>query len=1363
MQSTKKTKILIVILALLLVLPLIKIKTIDVNAAENFQYMTSSTGQELKYRGSSEKVKGLKEYNYPTQQYRAAWVSTFVGDIPSFTSETSFKSDATTILDNMEKMGMNAIVFHVRTHNNALYNSNLNPIASWWKKVNFDVFDPLEWLITECHNRGFEFHAWMNPYRVNSNSAYVGEDYPEGHPCNDSSQILTSSSGAQILNPGSTKVQDFIVDTCMEFLEKYDADAIHFDDYFYISGVATDLSGDQKRANVDSFIKKLSDSIHEMNEREGRAVQLGISPSGIYRNTGYAASPSYDSNGSLISPIGSNTSGFAHYDDYLYSDTKKWIDNEWIDYITPQTYWGMEHTGANFYELSRWWSWCVKYKKNVNLYLGMGVYMPDSTGSSGKYWQRNQDEVKNQLLNAGIYEEIKGLCLYKYGSLLSDNTIIKKGVDLITNDYWSKRIPGAVIHRYANSIPSEKVTNIMLNGTTLSWDKQNNIYGYMVYQVPKGQTLDQNNIDHVMVYTQNTEVANINTLSYDYYISSVNRANVISTPVKFGQANKESYEIVIDNIKLIPSEITLDNELLITNIRSAYEKLSTEDKNKVYNIQVLIDAENIIKVYKDMKKEVDSFISTINKHINTNRILPVKDSMKWTYKNVDDANEYNISTGKRLKNYLTTVNIPLILEYTKNGYVYKQEVVFDLSLLKEGQSALIYRNDPSSMSKDHIGAHTDQTTYIGWSKATLTIGNQVLYIARDNFHKLTSSDIPKCTMTSCAGVYYNDSASNISFKLGDAFSTASSYGYLIVSSTNTIKTVSTDSSSTITVTLQPKETLVMVRYLDRLINNNPFSNITDIKVGTSAYITTYDDVVVTPKEEGEKVVALINTIPTNVTLNDEELINEINEAYKALSDEAKQYVSNYNKLKTALEQIASLKNTIRLERETAIKALNNYVNFDNYSSTNQVEIKTIIQNFTNAINKATTIEEITTLKNQAVTKIDQVKTLKQEIEEYLDVELNKLNNYVNLDDYSLGIQTKIKQIITDCKTKLIATSALTKIIIDEEILKAKSKIDSLPTFEEELKDAIDDAVSELTNYAERYTYSKDNQSKIDQLLYEGIEELNSVQKNDEIELILNQYKSAIDLVPTLQSEIELMHKKAIEELNNYFKSLNLYETIINDENLMARMNQVIKNGEVEIKKYNTQTRIDQIVNITKEKINLLEKQMYCEIKVKELQQTINYDSYSEENQEIIKNIIDSIVLKVENETTYEQIDNYVNDSKTKINSILTIKEENEKELNEYRDNIKNYINSLNTENLRTDQIEKINDLKSEYLEKLDLATSKADMDNLKQEVETKYDTIINSSTPNPSNDGCNCKTASAIVITLTTAITLLAFVLRKKK
>ena len=160
-----------------------------------------------------------------------------------------------------------------------------------------------------------------------------------------------------------------------------------------------------------------------MNEAEGRAVQLGISPSGIYQNGKYSASPVYDNNGSLISPISSNTSGFAHYDDYLYSDTKKWIDNEWIDYITPQTYWGMEHTGANFYELSRWWSWCVRYKK-VNLYLGVGIYMADGTGSSANYWKKNENEVQNQILNSGMYDEVKGLCYYKYSYFFLQSILI---------------------------------------------------------------------------------------------------------------------------------------------------------------------------------------------------------------------------------------------------------------------------------------------------------------------------------------------------------------------------------------------------------------------------------------------------------------------------------------------------------------------------------------------------------------------------------------------------------------------------------------------------------------------------------------------------------------------------------------------------------------------------------------------------------------------------------------------------------------------------------------------------------------------------------------------------------------------------
>ena len=119
----------------------------------------------------------------------------------------------------METYGLNCIIFHVRTHNNALYKSELNPIATWFENVDFDTFDPLEWAIEETHKRGIEFHAWLNPYRVSD--SFCAEDYPEGNPANDSANLLSNGSGT-ILNPGIQANRDFIVDSCMEVVENYD-------------------------------------------------------------------------------------------------------------------------------------------------------------------------------------------------------------------------------------------------------------------------------------------------------------------------------------------------------------------------------------------------------------------------------------------------------------------------------------------------------------------------------------------------------------------------------------------------------------------------------------------------------------------------------------------------------------------------------------------------------------------------------------------------------------------------------------------------------------------------------------------------------------------------------------------------------------------------------------------------------------------------------------------------------------------------------------------------------------------------------------------------------------------------------------
>jgi len=51
-----------------------------------------------------------------------------LGDV-SINGVSAFQNTMTETLDIMEYYGLNAMIFHVRTHNNAFYPSTLNPKA----------------------------------------------------------------------------------------------------------------------------------------------------------------------------------------------------------------------------------------------------------------------------------------------------------------------------------------------------------------------------------------------------------------------------------------------------------------------------------------------------------------------------------------------------------------------------------------------------------------------------------------------------------------------------------------------------------------------------------------------------------------------------------------------------------------------------------------------------------------------------------------------------------------------------------------------------------------------------------------------------------------------------------------------------------------------------------------------------------------------------------------------------------------------------------------------------------------------------------------------------------------------------------
>ncbi len=587
-------KIFKICLSLMITLSLIAVIVVDegnkqTNAAGATTAIVDDNGNVVKYRNSSESIMRLTEYDYPNQELRACWVSNFVNSLPAYTNEEAWKVSYTHVLDQMEAYGLNCIIFHVRTHNNALYNSKLNPVATWFANVNFDEFDPLAWSIEETHRRGIEFHAWLNPYRVND--SFCAEYYPEGNPANDESNLLSNGT-TTILNPGIQSNRDFIVNTCMEVVENYNVDAIHFDDYFYISGVETSKSGNWKREQVNLFIEDLSNQLRAYNKQHQKAVQLGISPSGIYQNGSYSTKPSYDANGNLTSPLGSNTAGFAHYDHYLYSDTLHWINEEWIDYIMPQAYWSLEHTVASFGAISRWWSWAVA-NKDVNLYLGMGIYMPVEGGSSGTYWQKNKYEVRDQILNGSMYEEVGGFSFYSYNYMTSSNVYVKTGMDIVKNDYWASKIPCDVKKYYADQYDTITPQNFFISGSTLNLETSDAVRGHIIYKVHHTKQLDQTDLTQIYYYGNDSSITLDNTNEYSYYIATVNLANEISEAV-IATASNLSSAYVVEKINALPEVIKVEHEENLNLIVDAYNALSEQEKAKVYNYQRLVDALNTV-------------------------------------------------------------------------------------------------------------------------------------------------------------------------------------------------------------------------------------------------------------------------------------------------------------------------------------------------------------------------------------------------------------------------------------------------------------------------------------------------------------------------------------------------------------------------------------------------------------------------------------------------------------------------------------------------------------------------------------------------------------------------------------------------
>ena len=289
-----------------------------------------------------------------TREFRGAWIQCVNGQFKGMGTR-AMQEDLTTHLDILQKDGINVVIFQVRPECDALYESTYEPWSRYLTgrqgMAPSPYWDPLKWMVDECHKRGMELHAWINPYRARTKGT---TELVCSHIARTNPERVFEYDNLLILNPGIKENREYTCKVVKDIVERYDVDGLHIDDYFYpypAGGVEipdyqhflrnsrgfNDIK-DWRRDNVNLLIKELSETIHKTKPW----VKFGVSPFGIYRNK-------------KDDPDGSKTNGLSNYDD-LYADVLKWIREGWIDYNVPQIYWQIGNPAADYKELIEWWN-----------------------------------------------------------------------------------------------------------------------------------------------------------------------------------------------------------------------------------------------------------------------------------------------------------------------------------------------------------------------------------------------------------------------------------------------------------------------------------------------------------------------------------------------------------------------------------------------------------------------------------------------------------------------------------------------------------------------------------------------------------------------------------------------------------------------------------------------------------------------------------------------------------------------------------------------------------------------------------------------------------------------------------------------
>lgn len=342
-------------------------------------------------------------------------------------------------------------------------------------------------------------------------------------------------------------------------------------------------------------------------------------------------------------------------------------------------------------------------------------------------------------------------------------------------------------------------------------------------------------------------------------------ADMHRTSQNFNRKTETDVDKVIKKIAALPSNITLKDKGAVQSARNAYDALSSSDKKKVTNYSKLTAAESRIAQLE--KEERDR--AAANKVIALINDLPATITLNAKQDVSNARNAYNALTGDQKK---------LVTNYdrlTKAEAAIKQLEQNEKDRAEANKVVSLINNLPNPItldSKDAVSAARNAYNMLTASQKGYVTNYSKLQAAENRISELEAEARDQAKVNA------------------------------VITAINAIP----DS-----VTLNDKGTVESARDLYNALPDNLKSKVVNYNdlMNAEARIAALEAQEAANKADkaaAEKVIALIETIPENVTLSDKDIVESVRSAYDALTDTQKALVTNYSDLTDAESKIKAL-------------------------------------------------------------------------------------------------------------------------------------------------------------------------------------------------------------------------------------------------------------------------------------------------------------------------------------------------------------------------------------------------------------------------------------------------------------------------